>query len=35
MMIDIDVQMDYVVILGKRIDRPPRISVSQWYNYWR
>ena len=33
-MIRIDVDMDYVVIEGKRIDRPRRTPRSQWLSYW-
>jgi hypothetical protein len=31
---DIVVYMDYVVILGVRVDRPTRISRSEWLSYW-
>jgi hypothetical protein len=29
-----EVQMDYVVLFGKRVDRPSRISRSQWMSHW-
>jgi hypothetical protein len=32
--IDIVVYMDYVLILGVRVDRPAHISRSNWLSYW-
>jgi hypothetical protein len=29
-----EVNMDYVVLLGTRINRPERISRSVWLKYW-
>jgi hypothetical protein len=31
---DIVVYMDYVLVLGQRIERPARITRSRWLGYW-
>jgi hypothetical protein len=28
------VDRNYVLIEGVRVDRPSRIAISQWLNYW-
>jgi hypothetical protein len=30
----IEIHMDYVVVEGVRIDRPSRLSRSQWVEFW-
>jgi hypothetical protein len=30
----VEVHMDYVVVEGVRVDRPSRLSRSQWVYFW-
>lgn len=33
-MLNIEITMDYVVVLGVRIERPVGIARSDWKGYW-
>jgi hypothetical protein len=32
--LEVDVYYDHVMIFGQRVNRPSRISVSQWFEIW-
>lgn len=32
--ISIDLYMDYVIIEGQRVNRPPRLARSVWMAFW-
>jgi hypothetical protein len=34
-MIDVELYLDHVIILGIRVDRPSRISRTAWEKYWQ
>lgn len=33
-MLNIDINYNFVIIRGVRVDRPPNISPSDWMAYW-